>query len=127
MAKANRKAWRTLATAGFDVMRKPTRRHEFLQMMNRVMPWAEMMKLIEPFYPKSGVPGRLVNPLIRMVKLFCLRLWYVVSAPRIEKKRSDSEGSRGFGREWSMSSVGGSCAFGGFPRTSNTPLRWPPR
>jgi len=69
MTKANRKAQRTLATAGFDVMRKSTRRHEFLQMMNRVMPWQELMQLIEPFYPKSGVPGRPVKPLIWMVKL----------------------------------------------------------
>jgi len=96
MAQANRKAQRTLATAGFDVMRKPTRRHEFLQMMNRVMPWAELMKIIEPFYPKSGVPGRPVKPLLWMVKLFYLQLWYSLSDPQTEELMHDSHAVQEF-------------------------------
>lgn len=96
MARKDGSSQRTLATAGFDVMRKPTRRHEFLQMMNRVMPWAEMVKLIEPFYPKSGVPGRPVKPLIWMVKLFCLQLWYSLSDPQTEELMHDSHAVQEF-------------------------------
>jgi len=39
MTKANRKAQRASATGGLDVLRKPTRRREFLQMVNQAMSW----------------------------------------------------------------------------------------
>ncbi len=35
---------RTLASVQFDVKRKATRRHRFLQTMKEVMPWQELMK-----------------------------------------------------------------------------------
>ena len=62
------------AKACFDVMRKPTRRHEFLQIMKRIMPWDEWMRLVEPFYPKSERPGRPVKPVLWMVKLYFLQV-----------------------------------------------------
>ena len=30
-------------------MRNPTRRRRFLQMIDKVMPWQELMNLVEPF------------------------------------------------------------------------------
>ena len=42
--------------AGFEQFRKPTRRDEFLQTMDMIMPWADLCAAIEPFYPK-GVGG----------------------------------------------------------------------
>ena len=38
----------------FQKHAKPTRRAKFLAEMNRVVPWARFMVLIEPHYPKSG-------------------------------------------------------------------------
>jgi hypothetical protein len=42
----------TFAEASFEVYYKPTRREQFLAKMDRVVPWAELGVLIEPFYPK---------------------------------------------------------------------------
>jgi len=96
MARKDGSSQRTLATGGFDVMRKPTRRHEFLRMMNRVMPWQGLVKLVEPFYPKSDQPGRPVKPLIWMLKLYFLQIWYGLSDPRTEELMHDSHAVQEF-------------------------------
>ncbi|MEX3606250.1 MAG: IS5/IS1182 family transposase, partial [Burkholderia sp.] len=40
--------------AGFETKRKRTRRDEFLDAMERIVPWATLCALIEPYYPKRG-------------------------------------------------------------------------
>jgi IS5 family transposase len=45
------------------------KREKFLDSMDRIMSWAEFIKAIEPFYPKSGGPGRRprgIEPMLRM-------------------------------------------------------------
>ena len=39
---------------GFEQHRRPARREEFLDTMNRIVPWAELCAVIEPHYPKRG-------------------------------------------------------------------------
>ena len=64
----------TFAQAGFDVYRKPTRKEKFLQTMERVIPWEELVAEIEPYYPKNQGPGRPAWPLKKMLKLYFLEL-----------------------------------------------------
>ena len=46
---------RTLAMAtGFERYSKKTRRAEFLEEMEQVVPWEKLCALIEPHYPKAG-------------------------------------------------------------------------
>ena len=40
--------------SGFEQPRKPTRREEFLQAMDAIVPWAALCQVIEPHYPKAG-------------------------------------------------------------------------
>ncbi|MEX3606087.1 MAG: IS5/IS1182 family transposase, partial [Burkholderia sp.] len=40
--------------AGFETKRKRTRRDEFLDAMERIVPLAALCALIEPYYPKRG-------------------------------------------------------------------------
>ncbi len=45
----------TLAMAsGFERYGKKTRREKFLAEMEQVVPWAELVRLIEPAYTKGG-------------------------------------------------------------------------
>jgi IS5 family transposase len=45
----------TLAMAsGFEKYGKKTRRAVFLEEMEQVVPWAQLVALIEPHYPKAG-------------------------------------------------------------------------
>jgi transposase, IS5 family len=62
----------TLATAGFDKHAKRTRRAAFLMEMDRVVPWAELCAVVEPFYPKPG-NGRRPIGLERMLRLHFLQ------------------------------------------------------
>ncbi|MGF6640856.1 hypothetical protein OKW38_007117 [Paraburkholderia sp. MM5496-R1] len=39
---------------GFETHRKRTRRDEFLDTMNAIVPWAQLCAVIEPHYPKRG-------------------------------------------------------------------------
>ncbi|ATB57055.1 Xfu1 transposase [Xanthomonas citri pv. fuscans] len=48
----------TFGDAEYDGKRKRTRREVFLAEMEQVVPWKELLGLIEPHYPKSGQPGR---------------------------------------------------------------------
>ncbi|MSQ56642.1 MAG: IS5/IS1182 family transposase, partial [Limnohabitans sp.] len=44
----------TFASTGFELVTKRTRKREFLEEMNLVVPWADLVSLIEPFAPVSN-------------------------------------------------------------------------
>jgi IS5 family transposase len=87
----------TLATSDFERFRKPTRREKFLVEMNEVVPWAELVALIEPFYPKAGdAGGRPAVGLERMLRMHCLQLWFNLSDPAVEEALYESASMRAF-------------------------------
>jgi len=70
----------TLAVAadqalGFEKRRKPTRRDEFLNTMNRIVPWGDLCAVIEPHYPKRG-NGRPPIGLERMLRIHFIQHWF---------------------------------------------------
>lgn len=87
---------RTFAEGSFESYRKPTRREQFLADMDRVMPWAELCALIEPFYPKNDGPGRPVIGLERMLRIHFLQHWFNLSDPAVEEALYDSRAMRTF-------------------------------
>jgi len=86
----------TLAEAGFERYRKSTRRERFLDEMNRVVPWAEMVAVIEPVYPKAEGPGRPPIGIERMLRVLCLQQWFNLSDPAVEEALYDSRAMRQF-------------------------------
>ena len=44
----------SLATTGFELVTKRTRKRVFLDEMNLVVPWTELVGLIQPFAPSGG-------------------------------------------------------------------------
>ena len=87
----------TLATSEFERFRKPTRRERFLAEMNRVVPWAELVAVIEPYYPKvTSVGGRPPVGLERMLRMHCLQLWFDLSDPAVEEALYESSSMRSF-------------------------------
>lgn len=88
---------RTLASVDFEAFRKPTRREKFLAEMNKVVPWAELVAVIEPYYPKAtGAGGRPPVGLERMLRIHCLQLWFDLSDPAVEEALYDSRAMRTF-------------------------------
>jgi transposase, IS5 family len=87
---------RTFAmAAGFEKHAKPTRRAEFLQQMEIVVPWGELCAEIEPFYPKAG-NGRPPVGLERMLRMYFLQQWFNLSDPAVEEALYDSMAMRHF-------------------------------
>ena len=85
----------TLAAVGFERYAKTTRRAAFLAEMERVVPWSELCRLIEPVYPKPG-NGRPPVGLARMLRIYFLQQWFNLSDPAVEEALYDSLAMRRF-------------------------------
>ncbi len=87
----------TLAASGFERYRKPTRREKFLVEMDAVVPWSDLVAVIEPYYPKTtSAGGRPPVGLERMLRIHCLQLWFDLSDPAVEEALYDSRAMRAF-------------------------------
>ncbi|HTA64298.1 MAG TPA: IS5 family transposase, partial [Xanthomonadaceae bacterium] len=78
--------------------RKKTRREIFLAEMERVVPWAGLLALIEPHYPTMGRPGRQPYALATMLRIHFLQQWYALSDPAMEEALIDTAVMRRFAR-----------------------------
>jgi IS5 family transposase len=87
---------RTLADEGFEKFRKPTRREQFLDEMDQIIPWRDLDKVIEPFYPKPEGAGRPPVGLERMLRIHFLQHWFNLSDPAVEEALYDSRSMRRF-------------------------------
>ena len=90
----------TLAAAGdqadrFEKYRKPTRRDAFLGEMQTLVPWSELVALIEPHYPKAG-NGRPPIGLERMLRIHLLQHWFNLADAACEETLYDSAALRSF-------------------------------
>ena len=86
----------TLAHQGeFQRYSKKTRREQFLEEMDRVMPWSELAALIEPHYPK-GETGRKPVGLDIMLRVYFLQQWFALSDPGVEDALYESPVLRRF-------------------------------
>lgn len=77
--------------------KKLTRREQFLAEMDAMVPWARLIGLIAPHYPKAGAKGgRPPMPLETMLRVYFLQNWYALSDPMAEETLYDSEAMRRF-------------------------------
>ena len=79
----------------FGAKRKQTRREKFLSEMDKVIPWARLIKLIEPVYPK-GKQGRPPYALETMLRIHFMQQWFGLSDPAMEESLYDSQSMRQF-------------------------------
>lgn len=88
----------SLSMTGYFDKGKQTKREQFLAEMERVVPWARLMALIEPHYPKGdqGAGGRPALPLAIALRVYCLQQWYNLSDPAAEEALYDSLAMRRF-------------------------------
>jgi len=82
-------------TTGFERYSKKTRRAQFLEEMEQVVPWRELRALIEPHYPKAG-NGRPPVGVERMLRIYFLQQWFNLSDPAVEEALYDSPVMRQF-------------------------------
>lgn len=88
---------RTFASVAWAHKGKVTRRERFLAEMDAVIPWADLLRLIEPHYPKAG-NGRQPLGLEKMLRIYFVQQWFNLSDPQAEDFLYDSESIRRFVR-----------------------------
>jgi len=87
----------SFSQAEFAGKKKITRRETFLARMEGLIPWAKLLAVIEPFYPK-GERGRPPIGLERMLRVYFLEQWYGLADEALEDAPYDSQALRGFAR-----------------------------
>lgn len=87
---------RSFASAEHAMEKKRTRREKFLGEMDRVVPWARVISVIEPLYPTSGRVGRQPVGAERMLRMYCLQQWYGLADEALEDAQYDSQALRDF-------------------------------
>ncbi len=74
---------------GLNLSAKRTRKREFLEQMDRVVPWAALIGLIEPVYTKKSGVGRPPFALASMLRIHFLQQWFALSDPAMEEALFD--------------------------------------
>jgi len=87
----------SFAHAEFAAKKKTTRRERFLTRMDAVIPWPQLLAVIEPFYPQ-GKRGRAPIGLERMLRVYFLQQWYGLADEALEDALYDSQALQSFAR-----------------------------
>ena len=85
----------SFAQAEYAGKKKVTRRERFLGEMEQLVPWARLMMVIEPYYPK-GERGRPPIGIERMLRIYFLQQWYALADEALEDAIYDSQAMRTF-------------------------------
>lgn len=86
----------TFSDAGFEKYKKKTRKEQFLEDMEKIIPWQELTQVIEPYYPKPEGAGRRPVGVERMLRIHFIQHWFNLSDPGAEEALYDSRALRQF-------------------------------
>ena len=75
--------------------RKKTKRDEFLEIMEEIIPWEEWVAHVKPYYPK-GKRGRPPIGIEKMLRMYLLQIWFNLSDEGVEDAIYDSYAMRKF-------------------------------
>lgn len=104
----------SFAQSEYAGKKRLTRREKFLGEMEKVVPWARLVALVEPHYPK-GRRGRPPIGVERMLRIYFLQQWYTLADEALEDALYDSQALRTFaGIDLSVESVPDATTLLGF-------------
>ena len=85
---------------GLNLSTKKTRKREFLEQMQQVVPWQELVDLIAPYAPE-GRKGRPPFPVEMLLRIHFMQQWFNLSDPAMEEALHDMPLFREFvGLSW---------------------------
>jgi IS5 family transposase len=73
---------------GLNLTTKKTRKREFLEEMDRVVPWAALVQIVEPHSPRAKT-GRPPFAIETMLRIHYLQQWFGLSDPAMEEALHD--------------------------------------
>ena len=80
---------------GLNLSTKKTRKREFLEQMQQVVPWKSLVALIEPYAPE-GRRGRPPFPVEMLLRIHFMQQWFTLSDPAMEEGFFDTPVYREF-------------------------------
>lgn len=85
----------TFSDLEYSNRRKKTKRDEFLEIMEEIIPWYEWVALVEPYY-FEGKRGRPPMGIEKMLRMYLLQVWFTLSDEGVEDAIYDSYAMRKF-------------------------------
>lgn len=85
----------TFTDIEYSFRKKKTKREEFLEIMDEIIPWDEWVGVIKPYYP-NGKRGRPPMGIEKMLRMYLLQIWFNLSDPATEDSIYDSYAMRRF-------------------------------
>ena len=85
----------SFSDAEYSAKKKITRREKLLLEMEQIVPWAILLREIEPLYPVAG-RGRRPYPCASMLRIHLMQHWFALSDPGMEDALYEIESMRHF-------------------------------
>ena len=85
----------SFSDAEYSAKKKITRREKLLLEMEQIVPWAILLREIEPLYPIAG-RGRRPYPCASMLRIHLMQHWFALSDPGMEDALYEIESMRHF-------------------------------
>jgi IS5 family transposase len=79
----------------YSQRRKKTQREEFLEKMDKIVPWGEWIEIVRPYY-FEGKKGRKPQEIERMLRMLLLQTWFNLSDEGVEDAIYDSYAMKQF-------------------------------
>ena len=85
----------TISDVEYSARKRKTKREEFLEIMDEIIPWEKWVAYIAPYYP-SGKRGRPPKGIEKMLRMYLLQCWFNLSDEGVEDAIYDSYAMRKF-------------------------------
>ncbi len=85
----------TFSDIEYSNRKRITKREEFLDIMEEIIPWDEWVEFVRPYYP-AGKRGRPAKGIEKMLRMYLLQVWFNLSDEGVEDAIYDSYAFRKF-------------------------------
>lgn len=85
----------TFSDYEYSLRKRKTKREEFLEIMEEIIPWEEWVEFVRPYYP-DGRRGRPTKGIEKMLRMYLLQVWFNLSDEGVEDAIYDSYAFRKF-------------------------------
>ena len=85
----------TFSDYEYSLRKRKTKREEFLEIMEEIIPWDEWVEFVRPYYP-DGRRGRPTKGIEKMLRMYLLQVWFNLSDEGVEDAIYDSYAFRKF-------------------------------
>lgn len=85
----------TFSDIEYSNRKRKTKREQFLDMMDKIVPWNQWVEIIKPYYPNSK-RGRPAKGIETMLRMYLMQNWFNLSDEGIEDAIYDSYAMRTF-------------------------------